>query len=800
MESSFSLRSLEFDKITDQIALYAMTESAAEKISRLAPLDNADDIQHQLDMTEEMQALLTYDDPFPLNSLFEIRPYLKKISVPGIFLNPEELKKLLNTLETIRKTQSYIAQRKLKYQLLNALVSAITPYQPIEKAISRSVDDQGAIRDEASPALRQIRRDITASASKVRKKIENLSRQFTDEGMTADTVVTLREGRMVIPVKEQHKNTIRGFIHDVSSSGQTVFIEPVEVLEMNNELRRLQISETKEIERILTELSNQIRERLDDLRRDTEIISDLEVIFAKASFTGSLQANKPALNAKGYVHLVNAKHPLLLVKESQKNPDERKPVVPLNLSLGQSESDDRIMIISGPNAGGKTVALKTVGLLTLMAQAGLLIPADIGSSVAVFKKILVDIGDDQSIENDLSTFSSHIRNIADMARRVDRHTLILIDEIGSSTSPKEGASLAISALEYFNEKEARAIVTTHHGELKVFAQQAKGVINGSMEFDQETLEPTYVFRSGIPGSSYAFDIAKRMGLSREIIGRARELTGRETHQLEQLINDLQKRTSEYEHRIAEINREKLQLEGLQKMYDEKLVQLKNEEKTYRKKLLVEKEEFLRRARKETEEAIALLKQSQGVKSAVQDARQTLKDKQSEIDAESKELLQRHDLEKIGAGELRSGMKVFIPSMEMEGTVLSEKDESGLVLIGVGALKMRLSADHLAKISKPAEVRTEIPRQNVDWDTNGIRNEIDLRGLTVDEGIAKTDEFLTNAIVMGFREVTLIHGKGSGALRKGLSLYLKADRRVISSRLGQWGEGDTGVTVVTLRLD
>ncbi len=800
MESSFHIRALEFDKIRDYIALLAFTDPARNQIRQILPSDDLGVIQNQLDLTEEMQALISFDDPFPIDSILDIRPFLKKISVPGTMISGPELLKVFIAIQTYRKLQSYLRQRSIKYPLLSEIISPVHQYQPLEKAISACIDDQGNIRDDASPKLRHIRREMISAANHARKKIESLARKYADDGYTADSVVTIREGRMVLPVKEQHKNTIRGFIHDMSSSGQTVFIEPVEVLELNNNLRRLQLNEAQEIERILTELSDLIREQILGLIQDAEIFTKIEIIYAKAVFARSVEANKPALNTRGFIHIVNGMHPLLLIKELLKNPEQRKKVVPLNLTLGQNEGEDGILIISGPNAGGKTVALKTAGLLTMMAQSGMLVPVSLGSNIAVFRNIFADIGDDQSIENDLSTFSSHIRQLASMSSRVDERTFIMIDEIGSSTSPKEGASLAIALLEYFIVKKARVIVTTHHGELKAFAHQTTGIINGSMEFNLQTLEPTYVFRSGIPGSSYAFDIARRMGLNPDIILRAKEVAGRETQQIELLINDLHMRTKEYDRKIADISREQARLNGLQALYNGKFEELKIEEKNYRKKLLAEKEEFLRRVRKETDEAIHMLKQSYVDKTTVQSIKSLLKEHQSVISGESQELKRRNDLLAVDQNELLPGQKIYIPSMEMEGTVLSEADSSGLVLIAAGQLKMRLSPDQLAKIDKPAETNTAYPRQKIEWDTENIKKELNLRGMTVDEGISKVDEYLSNAIVMGFKEVQIIHGKGSGALRKGITSYLKNDKRVVSCRLGVWGEGDTGVTIVSLRLE
>ncbi|MBX7151014.1 endonuclease MutS2 [bacterium] len=795
MEKQFSITTLEFEKIKEHLSRFVLTAMSEEKVNSLFPNPKLDLIESLLDTLVEMHDILKYDDTFPIDELKDARPLLKKISVEGRFLNPAELLQLLLTITSSRRIKSYIKNRIEKYPLLFKITDVLHSYPAVEERIQRTIDEQGAIRDTASPKLRQIRRDLDQKTLQLRKKLESLARTYTKEGYAQDEIVTVRDGRMVIPVKDEYKNTVRGFIHDASASGQTVFIEPAEALELNNELRKLGLEETHEIERILTEITNEIRMSLSELQADSSVLAEIEFLYVKARFTNQINGVKPHLNVDGKIVFKNALHPLLLLKEQYKLPGERHPIIPLNLSIGD---DYRTLIISGPNAGGKTVALKTVGLLVLMVQAGLLIPVEPGTHVSVFDQVFADIGDEQSIENDLSTFSSHVRNLSNMVDRVNERTLILIDEMGSGTDPKEGASLAIAILGRFNSCKAISIITTHHGALKAFAHNTEGIHNGSMEFDQATLQPTYVFRAGIPGSSYAFEISTRMGLDSKVIEQAKVISGSESQRLENLIQDLQHQTRIYDQKLSDIEREKTRLEGLTKFYDQRAGELKKREKELKQKALLEKRELIDNLNKKIEAAIQSIKASQAGKEEIQTAKKLIGDENQKTSDELERLKDLPDESEVPA-EGKMNERVFLKSMGLDGTIIAEADESGHVLVAIGNLKIKATVNQLVK-SKEQKQKKELLREHVRWDTEDIGNEIDLRGMTTEEAIYQADKYISDAHVMGFRQIALIHGKGGGVLRKKIAEYLKKNHRVRSYRLGQWGEGDTGVTIVELTED
>ncbi len=801
MAAHFSLHPLEFDKIREYLRRYVLTDMSSERLEVLAPSTDFHQIEKNLDELTEMADLLKFDDAFPIEKIKDIRGSLKKLHTLGIFLNPESLTHILTTLQTSRRIQSYIRNRKEKYPLLLKRISVLQSYPDVEHSISAAVDDNGEIKNNASPKLRQIRRDIETKSSAIRKKLELLSKQFASEGYAQDAIVTMRGGRMVIPIKEEYKHIVKGFIHDESSSGQTVFIEPAEGLELNNELRKLSLDETREIERILLEIADSMRPHLSSLEQETDILGDVEFLYVKGRFANLINGIKPHLNNTGHIQVKKGYHPLLLLKEQIKLPDERRPVVPLNMELGNPPHCGRTLIISGPNAGGKTVALKTIGLFSLMIQSGLLVPCEYGSRFSTFDQVFADIGDDQSIENDLSTFSSHIRHLSDMVSMVNSRTLILIDEIGSGTDPKEGSSLAIAILEHFNQKKAVTIVTTHHGELKAFAHNTAGVENGSMEFDQDTLEPTYIFRPKIPGSSYAFEISRRIGLSGYIIDKAKELAGKETQNMENLIQELQSQSKRYEVLISDTHRKQAEMDGLNSLYQQRLKELKDKERNLKKHVLEENQKYFHDARQKLESLIREIRASQADKDTVKTAKDLLREQSSHLQSELNGLRQNETVPLESPDQLRKGTKVYIPFMDVEGTVMEEPDLSGQVVIGVGTMSVRLGTGQLSKSRSPVEKQTEtLPRQYIEWNTDDVRQQIDLRGLTADEAIHKVDSYLSDVQVLGFKEVTLVHGKGDGILRKRIGEFLKRDVRVKHFRLGQWGEGDTGVTVVEVKSE
>ncbi|MCB0833172.1 MAG: endonuclease MutS2, partial [Bacteroidetes bacterium] len=676
----FSLSALEFDKIVAHLHRFALTDLGHEQIEALAPLDDVNRLAPLLDATVEMADLIRYDDVFPLDTLKDIRQDLSNIKAEGTFLPATRLLQVLSTLQTSRRIQSFVEQRREKYPVLTGMIKDLHVFKNLEASIERTVSEEGEIKDSASPRLRQIRRDLDGKGAQVRKRLESLAKQYVSQGFASEAIVTLRQGRMVIPVKDEHKNVVHGFIHDESASGQTVFIEPAEVLELNNAVRKLQLEETREIERILIELADDLRMNRELLVADVTILAQVELLYIKGRLAQVLNATRPHPNQDGEVHIKMAYHPLLVLKENAKAAAERRPVIPLTIDLGKS---GRTLIISGPNAGGKTVALKTVGLLCIMYQSGLLVPCEAGSSLPVFRKILADIGDQQSIENDLSTFSSHVRSLGLMAERVADETLLLIDEIGSGTDPKEGSALAIALLKHFNAKGALSIVTTHHGELKIFAHETEGILNGSMEFDEASLEPTYQFRPGVPGSSYAFEISERMGLPRDLLEEAKKLTGSESLKQEQLILDLHRKIREYENRLADISKKESGFEGLSKMYEERVRTLKTKEKHLRQQIGQEKRDWLAEQKKKLDVLIKELRSAARPEEISKKALSALRTVEGEV---AGELAEAGGADRVleELDHLQIGQRVFIKTMDLEG-VITEIFSDQLVEVAVGQL-------------------------------------------------------------------------------------------------------------------
>jgi DNA mismatch repair protein MutS2 len=620
--------------------------------------------------------------------------------------------------------------------------------------------------------------------------LKNLSEYVQEE------IITIRNGRMVIPVKDEHKNKVKGFIHDQSSSGFTVFIEPLETFEINNEIHSLRIEEQKEIEKILRELTDEVRKKVNEAESNFSALLEIDINHSKAKFSIKVNGAQPKISNGNYVKLINARHPLLILKEN-------KSVVPLNIEIGEEQSSGKdfyTLVITGPNAGGKTVALKTVGLLTLMTQSGMHIPAGEYSEVSIIKKIFVDIGDKQSIENDLSTFSSRIERLKEIVLNSDENSLVLLDELGTGTDPKEGSAIAMAVLENLTNKKALTIATTHHGELKAFAFESDGMENGSMEFDEKTLQPTYNFRVGIPGSSYAFEISQRLGIPESLIKRAREFVGTEKAKLENLINDLEAKIQQNYNLKNELEKEKTQYEGLIKLYNQRAWELKKREVEAKKRALEESKRIIDNANLLVDKIIKEIKESQTEKE-IRDKKKEIRDKEKEISEKIEEisderLVIRDKRENI---RIKVGDFVRLANSNSVGKVISDMDSHKNVLVEFGNIRMKVNISDIEKTEKPQNVKSSTVTINF-VDSSKVKNELDLRGLTAEEAFEVTDKYLDDAYLAGWESVTLIHGKGSGALRQKLNSFLEKHPRVKSKRLGYWNEGEAGVTVVELKID
>ncbi len=782
---------LEFDKILAHLKQFCLSDLARERLDAIGFLVEKNQIATALQEVSEQRALLEQDPPFPLQQLYDIRDYLEVAAVAGNHLGCAALVEIAHNLNCSRLVRLYLEKRREAYPHLWAHAQPIMNFKTLEQEIAAKIDFQTLeVKDSASPKLNQIRREIARSEQEIRRVLDHLFKLYAQKGYLQEELVTLKDGRLVLPVKWEDKGKVKGLVHDHSASGSTFFIEPFEAVEINNEIRRLRGEEALEIERILRELTAALRENLDGISQNFKVLAHFDFLQAKARFSKLLNCGSPALNEKNVIHLAQASHPLLLL---------RKPgaqVVPLDLRMDEGV---KTLVITGPNAGGKTVALKTAGLLALMTQSGLPIPANADSTLPIFKKMFVDIGDFQSIEQDLSTFSSHLNRIRTILENADAESLVLIDEIGVGTDPDEGSALAVAVLEELTRRGAKAIVTTHHGALKEFAFNTPGVENGSMEFEMETLRPTYRFRMGAPGSSYALEIAQRLGLPHQLLARSRELIGSEKGNLERLILDLERKVQESEKLSQKLDLEKIRLEGLSNLYKERHDAIKKEEKTLKEKALRESEQILRQANAAVEKAIKEIRERQAEHAAITDAKQLIEEAKANVAAVIQILDgEQPPVESAGLSHLQAGDEVFWHKQKTYGQVVEDYDGSGKVLIQVNNLKFRVPIDELSesKVS-PQAAKSTTPVAVQTAAKSDVLPEINLLGCTLDEAISKTDKFLDDALLAGWNQVRIIHGKSTGVLRKGLAEFLDKHPRVKSKKMGAWNEGDFGVTVVEL---
>jgi len=797
---------LEFEKILEQIAGAALSPMSAEEIRALRPLSDRQQIQQRLDELTEMRAIIDYDEPLPLNGSADLRPALQHLRIAGRPLDIRQLIDLAQFLGCARRGRAYLLARREKYPLLAAIAQPMAPLPDLEIAIEHAINfTDGSVKDSASPILARVRKEIRRAMTETRERLQSMLKKLAARDMLQEEVITMREGRLVLMLKDEYRQRVPGLVHDESASGRTLFVEPMESVEMNNRIRQLQSAEREEIERILLELSNRLRMNLAGLQTNLTRLVQIDVIHAKAQFSRQFDCYAPQLDSRGILKLVKARHPLLLLTADRrpalplkngKGKAGRASVVPLDLELGE---ETVTLILTGPNAGGKTVALKTAGLLALMTNCGLHIPAQPDSQVPIFSHLFVDIGDRQSIEDDLSTFTSHMARVVEILRQAQTGDLVLMDEIGSGTDPEAGAALAMAILQELTRRRCMTIVTTHHGALKTFAHETAGVANGSMAFDGETLRPTYQFRPGLPGASYAFEIAERLGLQKDVIAAAGQWIGKEKGNIENLLAELDQKLTEQRETAAKLKREETHFTALAKQYEERLTTLKAQERERKQKALTESEAILQRANAAVEKAVREIREQAASREAIQTAKQELLAVQNEIVQEKRETITLTTPAPIKTlQEVRPGMKVIWLKQNTVATVLEAPDSSRRVLVEVGALRSRVPLAELQAHDGPSPQKLEALAKITNFETLATLPEIDLRGSRVDEALTTVDKFLDEALLAGWNEVRLLHGKGTGALRQHIGNFLKKHPQVLRFHEAAMGEGDYGVTVVELK--
>lgn len=793
------LNAIEFPKVLELLKKRACNDDAKAEISALRPEKSIAQAQNLINMTEDAYILLAkYGGP-SFGGLKNVNNSLARAAAGGM-LSMRELLDIGSTVRAVRSIAEWRANSGQDERGIDLYFNSLMPNKYLEDKIFSAIISEEEMSDNASQELASIRRQVKIKENSVRDQLERLIRSQSLKNVLQDAIVTQRNGRYVVPVKSEQRGAVSGLVHDTSSTGATVFVEPSGVVEANNDIRVLRGKEAQEIERILYELSAEAGSFLDEIKGSYECAVEINVIFCKAHLAYDMKASVPILNDKGITDLKKARHPLI----------DSKKVVATDIRLG---SDFDTLVITGPNTGGKTVAIKTIGLLSAMAASGLMIPAADESKVSVYDNILVDIGDEQSIEQSLSTFSSHMVNIVNILKVANEKSLALIDELGAGTDPVEGAALAMAILEELYKKGAKTAATTHYAELKAYALQTPRVENGSCEFDVNSLRPTYRLLIGIPGRSNAFAISERLGIDKSIIDRAGELVSSESVRFEDVVDMLEKSRLEMEgehskaieiREAAKADKERAEkvLADAQEKRERELENARGEalrivEKAKREaNALLNEVEKLKKEAKHTKDAAELARRAKGTVNSklnsINEAINPVFDSSSEDDGY---VLPR---------ELEIGDNVFCKVIGKNATVTALKDKKGNVEIAAGMLKMRVKEDALKLLDKPKQKDSKkkfVSTGRVSGESKAtmtVNNRCDLRGLTVDEAIIILDRFLDDLLRSGLTECTVIHGKGTGALRAGITQYLKADPRIKSHRLGTFGEGENGVTIVEIK--
>lgn len=781
-----SFTTLEYDKIIEKLKGYCSSNLAMDEVSKIEPLEDIDKINHLLDKTSDaIELIVKYSTP-PLYGIYDLSNIIKRLDMGGILEN-YQFRQIADSLRVSADLKDYVSQFETD-NIIKDQIKLLYTNTRVEKEIERIIIDDETIADDASRALFNIRRNIRNKTEDIRRKLNSIVTDKDSQMMLQENIVTMRDGRYVVPVKSGAKSSFAGVTHDRSATGQTVYIEPMVVVELNNQIRQLQIQEHDEIRKILKDLSLLCAQYSEEIYSNQDKLLDLDICFAKAKMALDMNATRPLMNSDKYVNIKKARHPLLNVEK----------IVPIDLILGEAY---KALIITGPNTGGKTVSLKTLGLLILMSQSGLFIPADEFSKVGVFKNIYSDIGDKQSIELSLSTFSASMTNIVEILSKADKDSLVLFDELGSGTDPTEGAALAMSIIDNLLKKDVSVVSTTHYSELKLYAMTTDKVQNASVEFDVESLRPTFRLIIGAPGKSNAFEISRRLGLDDDVLNHASTYISKENRDFEGLISDIESDRIKLEKELVELgqlkSRYKQLNENLESKIDDKLLVAQKKVEDAKN----EARQILDEAKKEAKDLIKLAKKSQKNTSELDRTYTQITDKYNKLQ-DKYEKTNKDDKKRTNKDiKLKLGQTVRILSMDDVGIVQTLPDNKGDLSVQVGILKFNINISDLglAKEEKKEKKGASAYRKVLqDKAESGYSQSIDLRGKNIDEAISEIEKFFDNSIILGLKEVQIIHGKGTGALREGISQYLKKSRYVDKFRLGTLKEGGAGVTVVSLK--
>jgi DNA mismatch repair protein MutS2 len=789
-----ALKVLEYYKIIDKLTSYAGSVPGKALCRALTPSDDLMEIRRMQRETSDATSRLLRKGSVSFAGLSDIRGSLKRLEI-GSSLNIEELLRVCRLLETAGHVKAWARSENrddLPEDSLEQMFTDLQPLTPLQSEIRRCILSEEEISDDASPGLRQVRRSMKLANEKIRTQLASYVNGPTRTYLQ-DAVITQRNGRFCIPVKAEYRGQVPGMIHDQSSTGSTLFVEPMAVVKLNNDLRELEIREEKEIEIVLANLSTLVAEQTEPLNYNVLLLTELDFIFARAHLSCSYNGSEPEFNEEGRIRIKKGRHPLL----------DAKKVVPVDIRLGE---DFSLLVISGPNTGGKTVSLKTVGLFTLLGQAGLHIPASDHSELSVFREVYADIGDEQSIEQSLSTFSSHMTNIVSFWEKADEHSLVLFDELGAGTDPTEGAALAIAILSSLHRRGIRTVATTHYSELKVYALSTPGVENGCCEFNVETLRPTYRLLIGVPGKSNAFAISEKLGLPDYVIEEAKEHLTQKDEDFEDVIADLESSRATIEQEQLEIDRYRQEIEELKSRLERKEDRLESSREAILQKAREEAQTILREAKEYADDTIRkynkLGKESDASRKMEQE-RTKLREKMSDLEKKTAAKSAARPAKELSARDLRIGDSVRVLSMNLKGTVSTLPDARGNLFVQMGILRSQVNLKDLEKLpddtgyQAPKPVRSGGSKVKM-AKSYSVSAEINLIGMTSDEAIVELDKYLDDAYLAHISPVRVVHGKGSGILRKAVHQYLRRQKHVASYRLGEYGEGDAGVTIVDLK--
>ncbi len=789
-----ALKILEYEKIIQKLTDLAGSAPGKALCRSLAPSTDLSDILRMQRETSDGVSMLLRKGSVSFSGVTDMRGSLKRLEV-GSSLNIDELLRVCRLLETCLRVKSWARGETVQEQdnSLTGMFQSLQPLTPLSAEIRRCIPSEEEIDDNASPGLRQVRRQMQLTNERIRSQLTSYV-NGSYRTYLQDAVVTQRNGRFCIPVKAEHRSQVPGMIHDQSSTGSTLFIEPMAIVKLNNDLRELEIREEKEIDKVLAELSSQVALESAAIEEDIQLLTELDFIFARARLSRSYNGTEPEFNQEGRIAIRKGRHPLL----------DPARVVPVDIRLGD---DFTLLVISGPNTGGKTVSLKTVGLFTLMGQAGLHIPAFDHSELSVFTEVFADIGDEQSIEQSLSTFSSHMTNIVSFWNQADERSLVLFDELGAGTDPTEGAALAIAILSNLHRRGIRTMATTHYSELKVFALSTPGVENGCCEFDVETLRPTYRLLIGIPGKSNAFAISEKLGLPDYIIEEAKEQISQEAESFEDVIADLENSRAAMEQEREAIQRYKQEIEERKTRLERKEDRLENNRDAILSKAREEAQAILREAKEYADETIRRynkLGNAAGSTKEMEQERTKLREKMSSLEKKGAKPKEKSPKKELTAKDLRIGDSVKVLSMNLRGTVSTLPDARGNLFVQMGILRSQVNLKDLEKLpddtgSAAASFKKQSGGSRIKMSKSAsIHTEINLLGKTTDEALVELDKYLDDAYLAHLPSVRIVHGKGTGALRKAVHQYLRRQKHVASFRLGEFGEGDSGVTIAEFK--